>query len=70
MPEWTTREPEREDVGTCAACGEPIYAGEAIRRDEGHMIHNNKTCLTEWVKANWDIREVCEACGIEEEIAG
>lgn len=69
MVEWTTREPEREVVGECAACGEPIYAGEAIRRDEGHMIHNNKTCLTEWAKTNWTIFEFCEAVGISEEVA-
>ena len=69
MVEWKTREPEREVAGTCAACGEPIYAGGAIRRDEGHMIHNDRVCLKNWFDANWGIFEVCDACGVEEEVA-
>lgn len=62
---WEQKD-EREVIGTCASCGEPIYAGDAIREDEGHMIHDEEECLKEWIKTNWSIREICDACGIEE----
>ena len=59
----------REIAGVCAACGEPILAGELIRRDEGHMLHNDRICLTVWVKTNWTVFEFCEAVGMDEEVA-
>lgn len=69
MLELAQKEPERQVAGTCAACGEPIYAGELIRTDEGHMLHNDTICLTEWIKSNWPVLEICEAIGIGEEVA-
>ncbi len=61
---------EPEVVGHCAACGEPIYAGEAFFADETDMLHNDETCLWEWMRANMTAQFVGEAVGMERRIAG
>nr|DAU71655.1 MAG TPA: hypothetical protein [Caudoviricetes sp.] len=33
------------------------------------MLHNDRICLTEWVKTNWTVFEFCEAVGMDEEVA-
>ena len=66
--EW--EEPEPVEIGVCAACEEPIYEGETIRRDhDGNLLHNDRACLEAWVAENHLIAVLCDAVGIEEEIA-
>jgi len=69
VPERPLEPTDRQPVGVCAACGEYIYEDEPRRRDECHLIHDDELCLSEWMKTNWPIRELCDAIGVEMEVA-
>ncbi len=68
MVGWET-EPGRKEIGICAACGEPIYEGDVIRRDGRHLLHCDKSCLEDWMHTNWPVEELFDAVGITEEFA-
>ena len=65
IPERPLEPREPVIVGTCAACGDPIYAGSSYRQDDTYMLHDDPVCLAEWLKANWPVREICDALQIK-----
>ncbi|NUJ19322.1 hypothetical protein FKN04_22580 [Bacillus glycinifermentans] len=50
MARFDERVPAPDFVGTCEGCGELILKGEEHFDNEGDLIHNDSSCMTEYLK--------------------
>lgn len=69
-PEMALEPRDPSVVGRCEVCGKEVYDGSMVWIDEGHMIHNDESCLKEWIESRYNISDICYFFGMSPMIVG